>query len=160
MLPRDGWPILPRTTGLCDVVCKVVTMTERLVADLMTSPVLTVDTDDEAADVAHAMADQNIKSVVAIDDDCRPQGIITSTDFVAMAADDRTPSETTVEEYMTTDIVTISPDIPAAEAAAEMRDHDVNHLPVVGDDEQVTGIVSTTDLTESLSGAVAQADEA
>ncbi|MFB6141922.1 MAG: CBS domain-containing protein [Halorientalis sp.] len=128
------------------------------VADLMTEPVLTVRPDDNAADVGHAMADRGIKSVVIIDDDCHPEGIVTSTDFVAMAADDRTPSETAVREYMTTGIVTATREEPVPEVAERMRAEDINHLPVVDDDGQVLGILTATDLTASLSEAAARAD--
>ena len=135
-------------------------MQETLVGDLVTTPVLTVNTEESAADVGHALRDRNIKSVVATDEDCRPSGIIPSTDFVAMAADDRTPSETEVGEYMTTDIVTTTPSEPLPEVAERMRDSDVSHLPVVGDEGRVIGILSATDLTESLSKAAATAGDA
>lgn len=125
-------------------------MDETRVGDLMTAPVLTVGMDDNAADVGHAMREQGIKSVVVIDDDCGAAGIVTSTDFVAIAADDRVPSETPVREYATTDVVTAAVDDPVSGIAERMRDNDINHLPVV-EDEQVVGILTTTDLTEWLS---------
>ena len=34
--------------------------------------------------------------------------------------------------------------------AARMTEHDISHLPVVNDEEQVVGILSTTDLTAHL----------
>lgn len=125
-------------------------MDETRVGDLMTSPMLTIGMDDNAADVGHAMYEQGIKSVVAIDENCSPTGIVTSTDFVAMAADDRLPSETPVGEYATTDVVTVDVDDPVSGVAARMRENDINHLPVV-DDGQAVGILTTTDLTEWFS---------
>lgn len=125
-------------------------MGQTRVGDLMTTPVLTVEMDDNAADVGHAMSEQGIKSVVVIDDDCSPAGILTSTDFVAMAADDSVPSETLVREYATADVVTVGVEDPVSDVATRMRDNDINHLPVV-EDGQVVGILTATDLTAWLS---------
>jgi CBS domain-containing protein len=130
-------------------------MSATTVADLMTEPVLTVDQDDQPGDIATAMLDRGIKSVVVIDDDCRPVGILTSTDYVAMTAVGTDPYDTTVEEHMTRDIVTISGDTDVVTAAATMIEHGVNHLPVVGTDGQTIGILTASDLTASLADSAA-----
>jgi predicted transcriptional regulator len=125
-------------------------MSEPTVADLMTEPVLTVELDERPANVAMAMLDAQIKSVVVINDDCHPVGILTSTDYVALTAAGIDPYETTVEEQMTKDIVTVTDDENFSEAAALMRDHDIGHVPVVSGDGTAIGIVSATDITEYL----------
>jgi len=58
------------------------------------------------ADAARTMAGEGIKSIVVSDEDGRPEGILTSTDFVRMAAADRSPSAVTVDEYVTSETVT------------------------------------------------------
>lgn len=131
-------------------------MSATTVADLMTEPVLTVDQDERPGEIATAMLEAGIKSVVVIDDDCRPVGILTSTDYVAMTAVGTDPYDTTVEEHMTRDIVTVTGDTTVATAAATMVEHDINHLPVVGDDGQTIGILTASDLTESLADAAAE----
>jgi CBS domain-containing protein len=120
------------------------------VAELMTDPVLTVDQDERPGDIATAMLDAGIKSVVVIDDGRRPVGILTSTDYVAMTAVGVDPYDTTVEEHMTRDIVTVDGDADVATAAATMAEYDINHLPVVGDDGQTIGILTASDLTAHL----------
>ena len=122
-----------------------------VVADVMTSPVLTLAAETSIDEAARGMVEGNIKSLVVIDADCRPAGIFTSTDLVRLAAADRSASETTVEEYMTTDVETTDPDAPLAEVAKRMIEEEINHLPVVGESGNVVGILTTTDLVEHLS---------
>jgi CBS domain-containing protein len=119
------------------------------VTELMTSPVLTVSPDTTLAEVADGMADLGINSVVVIDDACYPTGILTSTDFVRAARDGRTPADTTVGEYMATDVLTVDPDDGVTAVADRMIENDLNHLPVVEDDT-VVGILTSTDLAAYL----------
>jgi CBS domain-containing protein len=121
------------------------------VAEAMTSPVLTLDAATPIDEAARAMTEGAIKSLVVIDEDCRPAGIFTSTDAVRMAAEDRSASETTVEEYMTTDVRTTDPEASLAAVAGEMIEQGINHVPAVGEEGNVVGILTTTDLAERLS---------
>jgi len=126
-------------------------MDDVFVGQVMTDPVLTIGTDTPVAEAGEAILSAGIKSVVAIDDDCHPEGIITSTDFVRLAADRADPGEVTVGDYMTTDIVTTTADVAVPEVADLMLDEEINHLPVVGDDGKAVGIVTTTDLAAYVS---------
>ncbi|MBX0288301.1 CBS domain-containing protein [Haloarcula salinisoli] len=125
-------------------------MTGQLVADVMTSPVLTVSATDPTSDVARAMAREDIKSVVVITEDCSVEGIFTATDYMELGVAASHPESTTIGDCMTTSVVTVSPSDSVTAAADQMVDHDISHLPVVGSDDQVTGIVSSTDLTVCL----------
>ncbi|MDT3435593.1 CBS domain-containing protein [Haloarcula sp. 1CSR25-25] len=125
-------------------------MGDPTVADVMTTPVLTVTADERTLDVAAAMADQSIKSVVIVDAACQPEGILTSTDYVRMTADGVDPTETTVREHMSREIITTSPDTALSAVASTMRGNDISHVPVVDDETTVTGILSATDLTGYL----------
>ena len=122
-------------------------MGDQLVADLMTTPVLTVAASDPANETAGAMAREDIKSVVVTDDTCAVDGIFTATDYMELAL--HGAEAKTVGDCMTTGVVTISPTEPVSTAAARMVEHDITHLPVV-DDDQVTGIVTSSDLTPCL----------
>ena len=125
-------------------------MEESQVADLMTSPVMTVAPDDPTNAVAAAMAREGIKSVVVISEDCAPDGIFTATDNMHLAVGGADPASTTVGERMSTDVVTVTPSDSVARAADLMTTHDISHLPVLGADDQVTGILTSTDLTPEL----------
>ena len=122
------------------------------IKQLMTEKLVTVDRSESLADAGLVMTDADIKSVIVSDADNRPVGILTSTNFVEMAADDNTPSESRVADHMTDDIVTTSPDTPVREAADRMVEHNISHLPVVQDDGRLTGMVTTTDVAAYVSG--------
>lgn len=121
-------------------------MGDSIVADLMTEPVLTVNRDDSVGDVGEAMLAQGIKSVVVIDDACRPEGILTSTDFIEIATDESEAIEEPVSEWMTGRIHTVPVGESVADAAELMLAHDISHLPVVEEDGSVVGILSMTDI--------------
>ncbi len=117
----------------------------------MTEDLITVNKSQNLSAAGETMTDADIKSVIVSDTDNRPVGILTSTDFVRMAADESTPSESTVSDYMTRDIVTTTADTDVHEAADLMLNNNISHLPVVQDDGRLTGIVTTTDVAAYVS---------
>lgn len=127
-------------------------MIDVYIGQLMTEDLITVEKSQTLADAGVAMTEADIKSVIVSDADERPIGILTSTDFVRMAADGNTPTESSIGDYMTSDIVTTTPDTPVDEAADLMVKHNVSHLPVVRNDGRLTGIVTTTDVAVYVSG--------
>jgi len=129
-------------------------MDDTPVGALMTEPVLTVAADDRIGKVAEAMAAEGIKSVVVIDEECRPEGILTSTDFVEIATDGPEATDAPVSDRMTTGIYTVSVDEPVTVAVEEMLAEEISHLPVV-DDGEVVGILSMTDVVTDLVDAPA-----
>ena len=122
------------------------------IGQIMTETVVTVTESQSLADAGAVMTDADIKSVIVSDAAERPIGILTSTDFVELAADDESPAQSSVGTYMTDDIVTATPDTPVREAANLMVEHNISHLPVVQDDGRLTGIVTTTDVAAYVSG--------
>lgn len=127
-------------------------MIDVYIGQLMTEDLVTVNKSQTLTDAGAVMTEAGIKSVIVSDPGGRPIGILTSTDFVKMAADGNPPAESSIGEYMTSDIVTATPDTPVDEAADLMVEHDISHLPVVRDDGRLTGIVTTTDVAAYVSG--------
>ncbi|USZ72123.1 CBS domain-containing protein [Natronosalvus halobius] len=125
-------------------------MDDIFVARLMSSDLITVAPDTLVEDAGQTMLENGISSLVVVDDDGRLEGILTTTDFVTIVAESYPKAETTVERYMTTDVVTVSPQQPITEVANVMLENGVHHLPVVDQDEGVVGIVTTTDLAGYL----------
>lgn len=128
------------------------TMIDVFVGQVMTKNPITVNKSQLLSDAGTTMIEASIKSVVATDSDDYPVGILTSTDFLQMAADEHTPTEATVDEYMTREIVTTTPDTEVRTAADQMMEHDISHLPVVGTDDRLTAIITTTDVARYVSG--------
>jgi len=97
------------------------------------------------------MLETGVSSILVVDDDDgHLAGLITATDFVSLVRRNDPEDETPVEAFMTTDIVTVSPD-DSVEELAEPTDRGYTHLPVVTADSKLVGIVSTTDLTTYVS---------
>ncbi|PSQ33554.1 hypothetical protein BRD09_00370 [Halobacteriales archaeon SW_10_68_16] len=127
-------------------------MSDQTASSAMTSPFVTVNPDDPITDAAKTMRDATIGSVMVVDDDHQPQGILTRSDFVDFVADEENLAADEVpptRAVMTTDIVTVSPDTPLSEVADVMGEHAIHHLPVVSGSGQVVGIVTTTDLANA-----------
>jgi len=129
-------------------------MDDIFVGSLMTSPVTTVSADTPAKEAATLMLEGGISSVVVVDETDQLVGILTSTDFVAIAADDESAAAFSVADHMTTDVVTTTVQATVEDVADLLIEHGIHHVPVVDDTEGVVGMVTTTDLTAYLAGTV------
>jgi CBS domain-containing protein len=125
-------------------------MTDVPVEQLMSTELVTIAPGASAADAARRMLETDVSSILVVGDDRRLAGLITATDFVSLVRRNDPKDETPVEEFMTTDIVTVSPDA-SVEELAEPTDRGYTHLPVVDEEGQLVGMVSTTDLTAYVS---------
>jgi CBS domain-containing protein len=61
--------------------------TELRVADLMTSPAITVEVDTPVLEAARLMRDEKVHRVVVVDEADRPLGVLSSMDFVSLYAE-------------------------------------------------------------------------
>lgn len=126
-------------------------MDDILVASLMTTDLLTVSRDTLVEDAAEILRTESVSSVLVVDEDDHLEGILTSTDFVDIVAQSQPKAETTVERYMTTDVITVEAQDPIQTAADVMLEEGIHHVPVVDPEEGVIGILSTTDLAAYIS---------
>ena len=126
-------------------------MEDIFVARVMSTSLHTVDPDTLVEDAGRLMLEQDVGSVIVTGDDNELEGILTTTDFVNIVAQSHPKAETTVERYMTEDVVTASAQDSIRDAADVMMEHGFKHLPVVDEDEGVIGIITTTDLASYVS---------
>lgn len=126
-------------------------MEDMFVGRLMTEDVITVTPETLVETAASILLEENIGSLVVVDDDGRLEGILTSTDFVHIVKESEPKAETTVGRYMTEGVVTTTAQDSIREAADLLLDNSIHHLPVVDGDSRVIGILSTTDLTAYIS---------
>ncbi|MEN8234840.1 MAG: CBS domain-containing protein [Actinomycetota bacterium] len=97
-----------------------------------------------------AMADHNIGAVLVLDGE-ELVGIVTERDYarkVKLFA--RGSGETPVTEVMTTEILTVRPSTTVAECMELMTNRRVRHLPVIGDDGGLAGLVSIGDVVKAM----------
>ena len=120
---------------------------------LMTTDLETVSPDEEISGAATTLLEQQAGSLVVLDAENQVSGILTCTDLAELVANSTTPAEATVSDYMTTGVVTISPEQSLQDAAAEMITNGIQHLPVTDSDDEMIGMLSTTDITNHLTYA-------
>ncbi|WP_280537324.1 CBS domain-containing protein [Halopenitus sp. POP-27] len=127
-------------------------MDDILVGRVMTSEAITVHPDTFVEEAASLLLENDIGSLIVVDDDGRLEGILTTTDFVHIVAASKPKAKTTVERYMSTAVTTASAQDAITDVADVMIAEGIHHLPVIDDEGNVIGVVSTTDLTEYISG--------
>ncbi|WP_135302208.1 CBS domain-containing protein [Haloarcula amylovorans] len=127
-------------------------MDDIFVGRLMSSPVQTISADASAESVAEKMLAENISSVVVVDEAGQLEGIVTSTDFVRIAAQGGQTSSIPVAEYMSTDVVTTTANDSIESVADTLIKNGIHHVPVTDETEGVVGMLTTTDLTAYISG--------
>lgn len=113
------------------------------VAGPMTSPPLSVEWDCTLEEAARTCHEADIRHLIVFEGE-RLVGIVSDRDL-RRAHGRGSSGETIVQELMTADPVSISPDEHLHEAARLMREHNIGALPVIADDVLV-GMVSSTDL--------------
>jgi CBS domain-containing protein len=121
------------------------------VAQLMTTGVFTVTPETPITAAAGTLLEENIGSLVVVDGDDQPVGMLTNTDLIGIVSAGALDAEATVEGYMSNRIVTIGRRDSIREAAAKMITNGIHHLPVTDDEGGIVGILSTMDLTAHLS---------
>lgn len=55
--------------------------------------------------------------------------------------------DSSVREFMETDVVTVRPDLPIKDLIEVLEENEITGAPVVDEEENVVGVVSTTDVT-------------
>ncbi|MFB6092030.1 MAG: CBS domain-containing protein [Haloquadratum sp.] len=122
------------------------------VADVMRHDVVTVSPETPVNEVATTMRDEDVGSVVVVEDD-EPVGLVTDRDVaVRIAADGLDAAEMTAERMMTEDPVTVEADTGLFELSTRLCDEAVRRMPVVDADGDLAGIVTLDDLAVLLVG--------
>ncbi|BEP17128.1 CBS domain-containing protein [Pyrofollis japonicus] len=122
------------------------------VDEYMSSPVVVVKPSDNLAHVRNLMIRYRVGRLVVIDDNNRPIGIVTKTDFLKVASGSlasRPLDSVFVREIMTGDVVTITQGRSLREAARLMLQHNIGGLPVVDEEGRLVGIITKTDIVRA-----------
>lgn len=116
------------------------------IQEIMTRDPKTCSLETTLEDVASLMRDEDVGAIPIVDDG-ELAGIITDRDIVVRCiADGKAPGDTTVEEVISEDLKTVSPDDDVQQAARIMADAQIRRLPVVDEDGNLVGMVSLGDI--------------
>lgn len=119
------------------------------VKDVMIDNLATLDASTTIIKAARMMDEKNIGCIIATKDD-HPIGILTESDFVKRIASKDIPLSSSIEEVMTSPLIEIDSDETVWEAAQIMKTKNIHKLPVK-QDNQIIGIITTTDLVKICS---------
>jgi CBS domain-containing protein len=113
--------------------------------------VLRVDADSSVLDAVRQMVDSNVGSLL-VTDHGRDIGIVTERDYLRrVTLEGRDERETPVREIISSPLVVATPQTTVEECMALMTDRRIRHVPVVGGDGEVVGLVSIGDLVKFTS---------
>ena len=112
--------------------------------DVMSGKPFTVSADTSMVEAAQGMAKGRLGSALIMQGSWLA-GIITERDVLRAAASGEDLNATRVKDWMTSDPMTVAPDMDTEEAAAVMFTNGFRHLPVTKGSE-VVGVVSLRDV--------------
>ncbi len=118
------------------------------VRQVASSAVVTVGPTQTLREAARLMARHRVGSAVVQDAE-QLVGILTERDVLKAVADGAECEGASVQEFMTSDVVTVGPDWDLIEAAGEMARRRIRHL-VVYDGGQLLGVLSVRDVLPAL----------
>ena len=105
-----------------------------------------------AKDVASIITEKRISSVIVIDKENRPLGIVTERDLVErVCLTNLNASDVLVEDIMSAPLLTIMAYDSVDTASRVMLSNKIKRLPVLEADNRIVGVISVTDITKHLS---------
>jgi len=119
------------------------------VREVMTSDPVCCVPADTAQKVARTLRDENVGSLPVVDGQQSKKlvGMITDRDLCCgVLADGLDPKGTTIERFISADIVTCSDGENLEKCERSMQEHQVRRIPIVDADGRCIGIVSQADL--------------
>jgi len=117
-----------------------------LVKEAMNKGVKTIRPSDTVKNAAQIMNENRIGSLVVVSGTGEVVGIITERDILTdIVAESKNAEDVKIEEIMTKNIITISPEKSLEDAADVMTENKIKKLPVV-ENGKLIGIITATDL--------------
>jgi CBS domain-containing protein len=123
--------------------------------------VISVAPQDSVASITRTLAQHRIGAVLVVERDGTVSGIVSERDIVrAMAGGGEATFRMSAGQLMTRVLHTVSPESSVQEGLQLMTDRRVRHLPVLGRDGKLVGMISIGDLVkERIAEAEHEAEE-
>lgn len=121
------------------------------VEDIMTPmPLEIINLSDDVYTASKLMKEKQISSIIVIDEEKHPIGIITERDIVRrVVCEKKNASNTSVESIMSKPLITVEYKANIDEAVAIMTKNKIRRLPIVKDGH-LYGLITTTDLIKYM----------
>lgn len=120
------------------------------VKDIMSKNVIFLSKDKSVFDAIKLMAEKSISTII-VEEKNKLLGIITERDLVKkILYKNKDPKKIKIEQIMTKEPKHIYPDAPILVAGNTMKEFKVRKLVVLNENDEVIGIISQTDIINSL----------
>jgi len=119
------------------------------IQDIMTKDCVTVTLKDNVYEIAVAMKNNHIGFVPVVDEAKKLIGVVTDRDIVIRGLAEKREGSAAVEQVISREVVSITPDTTVDEAARVMATNQVRRLPVVDNNGVLVGVVAIGDLAVS-----------
>ncbi len=117
---------------------------------------LRIERTPSALDAAKLMVKKKVGSVVVVDVEGKPVGIVTERDILKrVTVLNKSPKEIAVQEIMSSPVITIKAYDSIETAAAVMSKKRIKRLVVLEEDGSLVGVLSITDITRKLAKILA-----
>jgi acetoin utilization protein AcuB len=130
-----------------------------LIRNFMTKNVITIEA-EESMPKAIQLLKQHKINMMPVTHQGKLVGVITDRDLKQASPSEATDLEThelkyllnkiTMKDIMTRQVITVPPDYTIEEAAEILMNHDISGAPVVNEQGQMEGIITSTDLYKAL----------
>ena len=118
------------------------------ISNILRKKLESVEDTTSIQEVAKKMKDRDVSSLVVVDMNGTPLGIITERDIITKVCINDGPTNTVIsKDIMSTPIITIKGSSSTSTAAEMMIKNDVRHLLVIDDESKPIGIITPLDLT-------------
>ena len=129
------------------------------ISTVMTSAIVSIDRDQPLSEAYNALRGASYHHIPVLDAG-QPVGMLSSTDILRLVYDidgsndkmltSMLDHQFTIDDAMTTDLATLPETATVRDAAASLADGSRHSVLVVGVDDSLAGIVTTTDLVRYL----------
>ena len=116
------------------------------VEEVMSTEIVTVEPSTSAAEAARLMRDHDVGFIPVCQSDGSVVGVLTDRDLVLRVLADGRPNSTRAEEIMTEEVAQCHAADDLGECERLMRANQVTRMLVLGDQDDLVGIVSLADL--------------
>ena len=120
------------------------------VSGIMRKRLETIEATSSVQQAAKKMKDKNVSSLVVVDENGRPQGLVSERDLVTKVCTTDVPVNAIKnKEIMSSPVITISSKSSPSKAADMMLQHNVRHLLVVDNEDKnkPIGMITPLDFT-------------
>jgi CBS domain-containing protein len=138
---------------LKDKLCSYIIM-PTTINDIMRKQLETIDAIASVQQAAKKMKDRNVSSLVVVDENGKPQGLVSERDLVTKVCTTDVPIHSIKnKEIMSSPLITIRSSSSPSKAADMMLQHNVRHLLVIDNDndtdnaDKPIGVITPLDFT-------------